>query len=494
MLDARFIRENVAVVEEALRKRSYEISLEPFLKIEEDRRNDLRLIEELRNIRNVVSAKIGELKRLKKEEASNIFEKIKETRSFEGTILENIKIESRTISVPIFTREEVEADKLEEPSGEMVTPIIGSKELIERIIEKNDLESPLIDSMKYISNGISVLEDKKMKIYERKANKVLLNIPNIPHESVSIGKDEAENAEVRRWGAPRLFDFEPLNHWDIGEMLEIIDFERASKIAGARFSLTKGLGAKLERALMNFMLDLNTSKGYKEVFPPIIVNRESMTGTGQLPKFEMELFRIADPEFYLIPTAEVPVTNIHRNEILSEKDLPIYYTAHTPCFRREAGSYGKDVRGLIRQHQFNKVELVKFVKPEDSYNELESLTKDAEDILQKLELPYRVVALCTGDLGFAAAKTYDLEVWLPAQQKYREISSCSNFTDFQARRANIRFKREGKKGTEFVHTLNGSGLAIGRTLVAVLENYQQKDGSVVVPEVLRPYIGVEVIK
>jgi seryl-tRNA synthetase len=277
-------------------------------------------------------------------------------------------------------------------------------------------------------------------------------------------------------------------------MLEIIDFERASKIAGARFSLTKGLGAKLERALMNFMLDLNTSKGYKEVFPPIIVNRESMTGTGQLPKFEMELFKIADPEFYLIPTAEVPVTNIHRNEILNEKDLPIYYTAYTPCFRREAGSYGKDVRGLIRQHQFNKVELVKFVKPEDSYNELESLTNDAEDILQKLELPYRIVALCTGDLGFAASKTYDLEVWLPGQQRYREISSCSNFTDFQARRATIRFKREGKKGTEFVHTLNGSGLAIGRTLVAVLENYQQKDGSVVVPEVLRPYMGVEVIR
>jgi len=285
-----------------------------------------------------------------------------------------------------------------------------------------------------------------------------------------------------------------LNHWDIGEMLEIIDFERAAKIAGARFSLTKGLGAKLERSLMNFMLDLNTSKGYKEVFPPIIVNKDSMRGTGQLPKFEMELFRISDPEFYLIPTAEVPVTNIHRNEILNEKDLPIYYTAFTPCFRREAGSYGKDVRGLIRQHQFNKVELVKFVRPEDSYNELESLTKDAEDILQKLELPYRVVGLCTGDLGFAASKTHDLEVWLPGQQRYREISSCSNFTDFQARRANIRFKREGKKGTEFVHTLNGSGLAIGRTMVAILENYQQKDGSVIVPEVLRPYMGVEVIK
>jgi seryl-tRNA synthetase len=285
-----------------------------------------------------------------------------------------------------------------------------------------------------------------------------------------------------------------MNHWDIGEMLEIIDFERAAKIAGARFALMKGMGAKLERALMNFMLDLNTSKGYKEVFPPIIVNRDSMIGTGQLPKFSQELFTIADPEFYLIPTAEVPVTNIHRNEIMREGDLPIYYTAYTPCFRREAGSYGKDVRGLIRLHQFNKVELVKFVKPEESYDELESLTRDAEDILQRLGLPYRVVALCTGDLGFAASKTYDIEVWLPAQERYREISSCSNFMDYQARRATIRFRREGKKGTEFVHTLNGSGLAIGRTLIAILENYQQKDGSVVVPEALRPYMGIEVIR
>jgi seryl-tRNA synthetase len=358
---------------------------------------------------------------------------------------------------------------------------------------KKEDASALIEEMKSVAGKIKEL-DEKIKVLEEKTNDFLLNIPNIPHESVPVGKDETANVEVRRWGEPKQFDFEPLNHWDIGEMLEIIDFERASKIAGARFSLTKGLGAKLERALMNFMLDLNTSKGYKEVFPPIIVNRESMTGTGQLPKFVHELFIISDPEFYLIPTAEVPVTNIHRNEILSEKDLPIYYTAYTPCFRREAGSYGKDVRGLIRQHQFNKVELVKFVKPEDSYKELESLTKDAEDILQKLDLPYRVVALCTGDLGFAASKTYDLEVWLPGQQRYREVSSCSNFTDFQARRANIRFKREGKKGTEFVHTLNGSGLAIGRTLVAILENYQQKDGSVVIPEVLKPYMGVDVIK
>ena len=366
-------------------------------------------------------------------------------------------------------------------------------EEVGRLRKQKQDAAKLIEEMKGVSDRIKEL-DEKLKSLEESTNEFLLNVPNIPHESVPVGKDETENVVVRRWGEPGQFDFEPLNHWDIGEALGIIDFERAAKIAGARFSLTKGFGAKLERALMNFMLDQHATKGYQEVLPPIIVNRDSMRGTGQLPKFEMELFRIVDPEFYLIPTAEVPVTNIHRNEILNEKDLPIYYTAYTPCFRREAGSYGKDVRGLIRQHQFNKVELVKFVKPEDSYDELESLTMNAEDILQKLELPYRVIALCTGDIGFSAAKTYDLEVWLPGQQKYREISSCSNFADFQARRANIRFKREGKKGTEFVHTLNGSGLAIGRSLVAILENYQQKDGSVIVPEVLRPYMGVEVIR
>ncbi|MDA8175270.1 MAG: serine--tRNA ligase, partial [Nitrospiraceae bacterium] len=276
-------------------------------------------------------------------------------------------------------------------------------------------------------------------------------------------------------------------------VLGIIDFDRAAKIAGARFAVMRGAGARLERALMNFMLDLNTSKGYTEVFPPILVNADSMTGTGQLPKFEMELFKTADPLFYLIPTAEVPVTNLHRQEILEEEKLPIKYTAYTPCFRREAGSYGKDTRGLIRQHQFNKVELVKFVRPEDSYNEHEALTNDAEDILRKLELPYRVMALCTGDIGFSSAKTYDLEVWLPGQGKYREISSCSNFEDFQARRADIRFRRTGKKGTEYVHTLNGSGLAIGRTVVAILENYQQKDGTVTIPDALRPYFGADKI-
>jgi seryl-tRNA synthetase len=357
--------------------------------------------------------------------------------------------------------------------------------------QKSDATSQLAE-MKVVSDRIKSL-DEDLRVLDEKTRSVLLILPNIPHESVPLGKDETENREIRKWGEPGNFDFEPLNHWDVAEPLDIIDFERSAKIAGARFSIMKGAGAKLERALMNFMLDLNTSKGYLEVFPPIIVNRDSMTGTGQLPKFEMELFRVADPEFYLIPTAEVPVTNIHRDEILKEEDLPLYYTAYTPCFRREAGSYGKDTRGLIRQHQFNKVELVKFVRPEDSYKELEKLTNDAEEILQKLGLPYRVVALCTGDMGFAASKTYDLEVWLPGQHKYREISSCSNFTDFQSRRAGIRFKRSGKRGTEFVHTLNGSGLAIGRTVVAILENYQQKDGSVIIPEVLRPYMGLDKI-
>lgn len=357
--------------------------------------------------------------------------------------------------------------------------------------EKKDA-SALITDMKGVSEEIKKL-DAELDGVEQALREFLLLVPNIPHGSVPVGKDETENVEVRKWGEPGRFDFAPLNHWDIAEMHGIIDFERASKIAGARFALMKGPGAKLERALMNFMLDINTAKGYMEVFPPILVNRESMTGTGQLPKFEAELFRIADPELYLIPTAEVPVTNIHRGEILDEGRLPLYYTAYTPCFRREAGSYGKDTRGLIRQHQFNKVELVKFVKPESSYEELEKLTGDAEEILRRLGIPYRVVALCTGDLGFSAAKTYDIEAWLPGQGRYREISSCSNFEDFQARRADIRFRREGKKGTEFVHTLNGSGLAIGRTLVAVLENYQQKDGGVIVPEALVPYTGFKKI-
>jgi seryl-tRNA synthetase len=350
-----------------------------------------------------------------------------------------------------------------------------------------------MQEMKGVASRIAEI-DGSLKALEEKGNSFLLSVPNTPHETVPVGKDETDNVEMRKWGTPREFDFEPLNHWDIAEALKIIDFETGAKIAGARFSLMRGAGARLERSLMNFMLNLNTSKGYTEIFPPLLVNRESMTGTGQLPKFSAELFTVADPEFYLIPTAEVPVTNIHRSEILREQQLPIYYTAYTPCFRREAGSYGKDVRGLIRQHQFNKVELVKFTAPEKSYDELEKLTADAEDILQKLGLPYRVVLLCTGDMGFSSAKTYDIEVWLPGQNRYREISSCSNFEDFQARRADIRFKREGKKGTEFVHTLNGSALAIGRTLVAILENYQMQDGTVIVPEVLQQYMGCDIIK
>ncbi|MDW7971667.1 MAG: serine--tRNA ligase [Thermodesulfovibrio sp.] len=358
---------------------------------------------------------------------------------------------------------------------------------------ENEKIEKLISEMRNLGDELALMEEKLREIEDKVRNFMLL-LPNIPHPTVPVGKDETENVEIRRWGEPPKFDFEPMNHWDIGELLGIIDFERAGKIAGSRFAIMKGLGARLERALINFMLDLHTKKGYIEVFPPLLVNKNSMIGTGQLPKFEEDLFKVADPEFYLIPTAEVPVTNIHRDEILSEDDLPIYYVSYTPCFRKEAGSYGKDVRGIIRQHQFNKVELVKFVKPEDSYEELESLTQDAEEVLKLLKLPYRVVSLCTGDLGFASAKTYDIEVWLPGQGRYREISSCSNFEDFQARRANIRFRRKNKKGTEFVHTLNGSGLAIGRTLVAILENYQQKDGSVVVPEVLRPYMGVEVIR
>jgi len=332
--------------------------------------------------------------------------------------------------------------------------------------------------------------DERIKEVEGKLNGFLLNLPNLPHESVPVGEDESANEVVRTWGDKPAFDFDPLPHWDLGETLGIIDLPRAAKLSGARFSLLAGAGAKLERALINFMLDLHTGEhGYKEVLTPFMVQPPSLMGTAQLPKFEEDLFHVEGGEYYLVPTAEVPVTNIHREEILAEADLPIRYAAYTPCFRREAGSHGKDTRGLIRLHQFNKVELVKFTRPEDSYAELESLTADAEEVLKKLGLHYRVVALATGDLGFSASKTYDLEVWLPGQQTYREISSCSNFEDFQARRAQIRFRPEGGKGTRLVHTLNGSGLAVGRCMVAVLENYQQKDGTVAIPEALRPYMG-----
>ncbi len=361
--------------------------------------------------------------------------------------------------------------------------------------KKGEDASDIIAEMKQVSSDIKEME-KTLPGIVRELNDLLMVIPNIPHESVPVGSDESDNPVVRSWGDIREMPFDPQAHWDLGENLGILDFGRAAKLAGARFALYTGAGALMERALINFMLDVHTTEhGYREVLPPFMVNAECMTGTGQLPKFEEDLFKIKGWDHYLVPTAEVPVTNIHRDEILSEEDLPILYVAYTPCFRSEAGSYGKDTRGLIRQHQFNKVELVKFSKPEDSYDELEKLTRNAEEILRRLELPYRVVSLCTGDLGFSAAKTYDLEVWLPGQNLYREISSCSNFEDFQARRAGIRFKRKGAKGTELVHTLNGSGLAVGRTFVAVLENYQQEDGSIVVPDCLRSYMGgLEIIR
>jgi seryl-tRNA synthetase len=339
-----------------------------------------------------------------------------------------------------------------------------------------------------ISAEIKSLEESVHEVEER-LNSLLHTIPNLPNASVPIGNDETGNLEVRRWGNAPKFDFAPLDHVDLGSALGILDVDRAAKIAGARFSLLRHAGALMERALINFMLDVHTKHhGYQEVLPPFMANSHSLFGTGNLPKFAQDLFKIEGTDYYLIPTAEVPVTNIYQEEILNQAELPQKFVAYTPCFRSEAGSYGKDVRGLIRQHQFNKVELVKFVEPSSSDDELESLTRDAEDILQRLGLHYRVVALCTGDMGFASAQTYDLEVWLPSQNRFREISSCSNFESFQARRANIRFRGEGRK-TQYVHTLNGSGLAIGRTWLAIVENYQQKDGSVVIPEALRPYMG-----
>lgn len=351
-----------------------------------------------------------------------------------------------------------------------------------------DAEAIVVE-MRAVSSKIKDL-DKKLSESQGAVNDFLLGLPNLPHATVPIGKDETENVEVRKVGAIPEFEFEPQPHWDIGSRLKILDFDRAARITGARFPLYFGAGARLERALINFMLDTHTGEhGYLEVLPPFIVNRESMIHTGQLPKFEEDLFKLSGWEYFLIPTAEVPVTNIHQGETLDEDQLPIRYVAYTPCFRSEAGSYGKDTRGLIRQHQFNKVELVKFSRPDASYDELESLLNNAETILKKLDLPYRVVELCTGDLGFSAAKTYDIEVWMPSQGVYREISSCSNFEDFQARRANIRFKPKGKKGTALVHTLNGSGLAVGRTVAAILENFQQADGSVTIPKGLQPYMA-----
>ena len=363
-----------------------------------------------------------------------------------------------------------------------------SKQIGEKKKNREDA-TDIIARMGLVSARIKDL-DEALKKTDEDLDAILMTIPNLPHESVVCGRGAEDNPVVRVWGEKPQFSFTPRPHWEIGESLNILDFARGAKITGARFTLYRGFGARLERALINFMLDLHTGEhGYTEVLPPFMVNRESMTGTGQLPKFEEDLFRVDKVDYFLIPTAEVPVTNIHRDEILAEKELPIYYAAYTPCFRAEAGSYGKDTRGLIRQHQFNKVELVKFSKPESSYEEMEKLTLNAEEVLKRLKIPYRVVSLCTADLGFSSAKTYDIEAWLPGQDAYREISSCSNFEEFQARRASIRFRRDESGKVEFVHTLNGSGLAVGRTFVAVLENYQQADGSVVIPEALRPYMG-----
>jgi len=366
----------------------------------------------------------------------------------------------------------------------------GSKKFGELKRKGKDNEaSELQSELRSITEKIKI-QNERINELELELREILLQIPNLPNESVPIGSSEKDNVEIRKWGTPTEFNFEPKDHVEIGTLLDILDLGRASKISGSRFSLHKGLGARLERALINFMLDIHVNEHmYQEVLPPFVALRDCFIGTGTLPKFEHDLFKVEDSDLYLIPTAEVPVTNIHRDEIVNEKDLPIKYVAHTPCFRREAGSYGKDVYGIMRQHQFNKVELVKFSKPEQSYNELELLTNDAARILELLNIPYRVVSLCTGDIGFSSAKTYDIEVWVPSENKYREISSCSNFEDFQARRASIRYKNTKTNKTELVHTINGSGLAVGRTVIAILENCQQEDGSVLIPEILRDYMG-----
>ena len=364
---------------------------------------------------------------------------------------------------------------------------------IARLKKEGGDASAIMDEMKRLAEEGKELSARAADLETEQRN-ILLSIPNIPHASVPVGKDDTENVEQRRWGEPRAFDFEPEAHWDIGKRLELFDPEVAAKITGKRFHVYKGLGARLERSIINFFLNTHTENGYTEILPPFMVNRASMTGTGQLPKFEEDAFKLTDPDYFLIPTAEVPVTNMHRDEILDGASLPIKYCAYSACFRAEAGSAGRDTRGLIRQHQFNKVELVKFADPATSYEELDKLTHDAERVLQLLGLPYRVVALSTGDLGFSSAKTFDIEVWMPSYGRYVEISSCSNFEDYQARRAAIRFKRDKADKAQLVHTLNGSGVAVGRTVAAILENYQNADGSVTVPEVLRPYMGVDVIR
>ncbi|MBZ4683581.1 MAG: seryl-tRNA synthetase [Fusobacteriales bacterium] len=405
-------------------------------------------------------------------------------------------LENRKTEVDLDKFEQLDAERrdlLEKSEKLKHKKNIVSMEIGKLKREKKDT-TEIIEQMGKVSQEIKELDSKLAEI-EKELNYIQMTIPNVYHESTPIGKDEDENVEIRKWGELKKFDFEPKEHYEIAEKLDILDFERGAKLGGSRFTLYKKLGARLERALINFMLDLHTQEhGYEEIMAPILVKREIMEGTGQLPKFEEDAYKTTD-DMFLIPTSEVPLTNIHRKEILEEEDLPKYYTAFSACFRREAGSYGKDIKGIIRQHQFNKVELVKIVKPENSYDELEKMVLNAEEVLKRLELPYRVIQLCTGDIGFSAAKTYDIEVWLPGQNKYREISSCSNTEDFQARRMGLKFRRNGEKKSEFVHTLNGSGLAVGRTVVAILENYQQEDGSVIIPKALRPYMGgIDVIK
>lgn len=390
--------------------------------------------------------------------------------------------------------------KIDEERRELIAKAEGIKseqnslnKEIPKLKKSGENISELMEKMKDMSAKVSEY-NSRISDLEKRQREILLSIPNIPHESVPVGKDDTENKEVRRVGEPKKFDFAYKAHWDIGKDLDILDPERAAKVTGSRFHFYKGLGARLERSVINFYLDTHTKNGYKEILPPFMVNRDSMTGTGQLPKFEEDAFKITQPDYFMIPTAEVPVTNMHRNEILDGKKLPYKYCAYSACFRAEAGSAGRDTRGLIRQHQFNKVELVKFSLPENSYDELETLTNDAERVLKLLGLPYRVVSLCTGDLGFSSAKTYDIEVWMPSYDRYVEISSCSDFEDYQARRMAIRYKNSTNDKANLVHTLNGSGLAVGRTVAAILENYQNSDGSVTVPEVLVPYMGTDIIK
>ena len=413
---------------------------------------------------------------------------IKEIRENQENIAELLKRRGDYDLTPILELDEKRRKALASVEEMKAKQNKVSKEIPKLKKEGKDC-TDLLNSMKELSAQIKVLDDE-VRIADEEIRISLLNIPNIPNKDVPVGKDDSENIEIRKWGTPREFDFVAKAHWDLGTDLGILDFERAAKITGARFTIFKAQGAMLERALINFMLTIHgIEHGYTEISPPFMVNRDSMTGTGQLPKFEDDAFRLdSDKDFFLIPTAEVPVTNYHRDEILSEDDLPIKYAAYTPCFRKEAGSAGRDTRGLIRNHQFNKVEMVKFAHPDTSYDELEKLTNDAEEILQLLKIPYRVVNLCTGDLGFSSAKTYDIEVWMPSYNRYVEISSCSNFEDYQARRANIKFRDKSTKKTRFVHTLNGSGLAVGRTTAAILENYQRADGSIEIPEALIPYM------